>query len=340
MSPTIQEIAENLGISKTTVHRALNGTGRISPKTKKRVTEYAKKIGYRPNTIAQTLRTKRSMTIGLILRGIMVGHYYSEILSGIEIIAGEMGYVINIACSGDNIDKEREIIQNFIERRVDGIIIAPVSGSYIENYEQLNQLGVPFVFIDKFVDGVAADVVTADSKDGVKKAVRLLLNTGRKRIAFLNGFEGDCITIAQRIEGYKESLLASNNTYIKIIDSEFYATEDKMCGFLAIKQFINTNSQDNLFDAIVCANDSLAFGALKAIIQSGLRIPEDIALVGNNNDTMTEYVQPMLTTISQPKADMGRMAINLLMKKIEKNVSCEDFGFYSLPVSLLVRGST
>ncbi len=340
MAPTIQEIADTLGISKTTVHRALSGTGRISLKTKQKILDLAKELNYTPNTIAQSLRSKRTMTIGLVLRDIIVGHYYAEILAGIESVAKEKGYVINIACSEDDITRESEILQNFCMRQVDGIIIAPVKDSNLGNYDLLERYRIPFIFIDKYIENIKADIVTADCKTGVKEAVKLLYNSGKRRIAFLNGYESGCITISQRIEGYEEQLSELHATYTKIIESKLFANEDKLCGHLAIKQELIGSTQDNKIDALICANDSLAFGALKAITEVGLKIPQDIAIVGNNNDIMTEYVQPMLTTISQPKLVMGRMAINLLISRIEEEKKASETKYYALPVTLIVRGST
>lgn len=343
MNPTIQIIADELGISKTTVHRALSGTGRISDETKKRVLDLAEKLDYTPNTIARSLRSKRSMTIGLILRGMMVGHFYSEILAGIEEVAAEAGYVINIACSADNAQVESDIILNFCRRQVDGIIIAPVEDSNLSNYKLLRQHNIPFVFIDKYVENVPADVVTADSKTGVKKAVHTLLQNGRHRIAFLNGFERNSITIQERIAGYREQLSAEQNEFQMVIDSKYYGKEDTMCGYVAVLQTLQRMSPSDRIDALVCVNDSLAFGALKAIREFGLSVPQDIAVVGNNNDKMTEYVYPMLTTLSQPKREMGRMAMKLLLDRIRNSgapADTDEYGFYSFPVSLLVRDST
>lgn len=339
MNLTIQQIADELGISKTTVHRALTGTGRISAQTKQRVLDLAEKLDYTPNSIAQSLRSKRSMTVGLILRGIMVGHYYSEILAGIEEVATNAGYVINIACSSDDSETEATIIQNFCRRQVDGIIIAPVENSFPGNYKLLQQHNIPFVFIDKYIKDIPADVVTADSATGVKRAVHYLHTNGRNRIAFLNGFERNSVTIQQRLKGYREQLLADHKDYQLVIESDYFGKEDTLCGYSAMCHALQRLSPGERMDALICVSDSLAFGALKAIREFGLRVPEDIAVIGNNNDSMAEYVYPMLTTLSQPKQDMGRLAMRLLLHHLTDKEDTQ-YGFYSFPVSLLIRNST
>ena len=332
MNLTIQKIADELGVSKTTVHRALSGT-------KQQVLELARKFDYTPNSVAQSLRSKKTKTIGLILRGMMVGHYYSEILAGIEEIAVKSDYMIIIACSGDSKQTECNIIRNFCRRRIDGIIIAPVENSDPQNYLLLRQNGIPFVFIDKYVKGIDADIVTADSKTGVKKAVEYMLSHGRQRIAFLNGYEQHSVTIQERIAGYTEQLASYNNPYQMIIESKLFGKEDTLCGYTAMRHTLQRLAPSEYMDGLICVNDSLAFGALKAIREFGLVVPQDIAIIGNNNDQMTEYVFPQLTTISQPKSEMGRAAMSLLLKRIEVDNS-DEYGFYSFPVSLLIRDST
>lgn len=347
MKLTIQQIADQLGISKTTVHRALSGTGRISPETKKKVQELAESMGYTPNSVAQSLRSKHTMTVGLVLRGMMVGHYYAQILAGIEEEASKAGYMIHIACSGDDAKTEAAILQNFCRRQVDGVIIAPVEGSFPENYVSLSRHGIPFVFIDKYLETVPADVVTADGESGVKAAVQYLVSTGRKRIAFLNGYERNSITTRQRLQGYHTQLKKEGISFSRVIESDYFGKEDTLCGYSAIRQVLQQKTETEQMDALLCVNDSLAFGAMRAIREAGLQIPKDIAVIGNNNDSMTEYVFPRLTTLSQPKLDMGRLSMKLLLQRIkaqeetdEETKTSDKEGFYSFPVSLIIRDST
>ena len=337
MPSTIQDIADRLHISKTTVHRALTNTGRISEKTKAKILEIAQEIDYRPNDIARSLRSKRSQTIGLILRDITVGHYYSEILSGIEEIARDVNYSINIGCSGGDVTKEKRLIYNFYSRQVDGIIIAPVSSSASENYEFLKKEKLPFIFMDKYIPEIETDVVTSDSRGGIAQAINHLVRLGHQKIAFLSGLEYPSITILHRIDSYKTMLAQNNLSFQQIIFSDTYGTDDRQCGYYAMRDYLM--NQSDRATAVVCVNDSLAIGTMKAVKEAGLSIPRDMAIVGNNNDKITEYLDPQLTTISQPKVEMGRRAMMLLLKRIE-HYSERDYAFNEFPTTLVVRGST
>lgn len=338
MSYTLKDIANELKVSTTTVHRALNGTGRISEETKTKVLEVAEKLQYHPNDIAKSLRSKKSMTIGLILKDMMVGHFYAQILKGIDEIATKEGYIINIAFSGGDPEKEKLMINSFCNRKMDGIIISPVTHSFVENYDYLKLNKIPFVFLDKFIPEVKADVVTSDCSVGIKKAIDYLVSLGHKEILFLSGSEYPSITVIDRINEYDKQIKNHNLSFSKVIYSNDYVGDDRNCGYCIVKNYLDDKSPDEKPTAMLCVNDSLAFGAIRALKDFGYKVPADMAVIGFNNDVMSDFISPRLTTIAQAKDEMGRAAMRILIDRIN-NYEDTDYIYKSFPTSLIKRDS-
>lgn len=339
MPATIQDIADKLKISKTTVHRALSGTGRISKKTEALILETAQEVDYHPNDLARSMRNQKTMTIGLIFKDLKVGHFYSEILSGIDEIATKQGYVLNVSFSGNDPQKEKSAIYSFCQRRIDGLIIAPVNHSILENYTFLRNQKIPFVFLDKYVEEIPADVITADNKIGIGQAVKHLMERGHTRIAFLSGSEYPSITILKRLQAYQEELDHNHLYFKKVLYSEDFLGDDRNCGYYAVNEYLSETPKDDWATAMICVNDSLAFGAIRAIKDHNLSIPHDMAIIGINNDPMSAFVSPRLTTLSQPKMEMGRAVSRLLLNRIADSTENE-YQFKSFPMSLVIREST
>lgn len=314
MAVTIKDIAKEAGVSKSTVSRALNNQSRISPETKKKILEIAKKMNYRHNKLATSLRSNKSMVIGLIFPGFMAGHFYAEIFHGIESYCTEQGFGVLIGSSYGLSDKEEELIKILQERRVDGIISAPTRGVDLELYKQLQKENVPFIFIDKYLPEIKADQIVIDNKYGAYLAVKHLIERGHRRIAFLSGPEYPCTTIEERFLGYESALSENGISYRKVIKTDNNVYNQRESGYKAVKGFLQTSEE---VTAIFAINDSIAIGAIRAIKESGLKILEDIALVGFNDDDISSYFEKSLTTVSVPKFEMGRKAAQLLINRIK-----------------------
>lgn len=340
MAVTIDDIAKKIGVSKTTVSRALNNKSRISEETRNSILEAAKDLNYLPNKLASGLRSKKSMAIGLIINDLVAGHFYSEIFNGIEDVAIREGYGVILGCTNGDKEREKKLINLFSERQVDGIIAAPTHDVDITCYKNLRNLGTPFIFIDKYLENIDTDVITSDDVLGATLAVDHFVSLGHKKIAILLGPEYPCSSIDKRIQGYKQVLMKNNFDYEQFIYFPQTIRNQREYGYKAIKFYLETNKE--IPTAIFAVNDSLAIGAVKAIRERNMKVPEDIAIIGYNNDEITEYFDVRLSTVSLPKFEIGKRAINLLLDRINNNKNIREtneFEFINIKPQLIIRDS-
>ncbi|MGE5605214.1 MAG: LacI family DNA-binding transcriptional regulator [Bacteroidota bacterium] len=340
MGATLDDIAKKVGVSKTTVYRALNSKSRISEKTRELILKTAKELKYVPNTLASGLRSKRSMVIGLIFSDLIAAHFYAEIFHGIEDVATRNNYGVIFACSNGRIEKETKLLTLFSERQVDGIIVAPTWGIDINCYLRLKDQRIPFIFIDKSLDNITTDIVTTDDFTGGIEATEYLIGLGHQKIAILLGPEYPCSTIEKRIEGYRHALKSNGLKYEKIINLHKNIQNQKEYGYLAIQNYLDQAEHDAT--AFFAINDSLAIGAIKAFRERGFKIPEDVSIIGYNNDEIDRFFDVQLTTVSQPKYEMGRKAMELLLQRINhRNESEADDNYYyiNMKPELIIRES-
>lgn len=340
MGATLDDIAKKVGVSKTTVFRALNGKSRIKEETRQKILQAAKELNYVRNTLASGLRSKRSMVAGIIFSDLMAGHYYSEIFHGIEDVATKNNYGVILGCSKGDIEKEKKLLRLFTERQVDGIIVAPTYGTDINSYIELKQNKIPFVFIDKSIEGIATDIVTTDDVLGAIEAVNYLISLGHQKIAVLVGPEYPCSTIMKRIEGYLHAMKNSGKTYNKIISLNETIVSQKEYGYKAVLKYLDSNEEKAT--AIFAINDSLAIGAIKALREKGLKVPEDVSVLGCNDDDIDKYFDVQITTISQPKYEMGKKAMEILMERMSGSDGdgvMGGFQYVNMKPSLIIRQS-
>lgn len=338
MAATIELIAKKLGISRTTVFRALNDKPRVSAATKARVLKAAAELQYRPNLLASGLRSNHSMTIGLVFTDLMAGDFYSEIFHGVENIATINNYSVILGCSENNIHKEKNIIELFCNRRVDGIIVSPTSGTDLQHYIDLQKEGIPFVFVDKYLPQINTDVVTTDGADGARQAVTHLIEMGYRKILFLSGPEFPCTTIESRLEGYREALKLNNLSYERIVFTDKFSLKQRESGYRALQEYLDNHGSD--FDAVFAVNDGLAIGAMRALREKNIKIPNDVAIVGCDDDDITRYLDIQLTTVAQPKYTMGQKAMEILIARINGEKAVGDYQFLNLKTNLVVRNSS
>ena len=341
MSATLDDIAKRVGVSKTTVYRALNGKSRINEETRARILQASKELNYVRNTLASGLRSKRSMVIGIIFSDLIAGHYYSEIFHGIEDVATKNDYGVILGCSKGDIEKEKKLLLLFTERQVDGIIVAPTYGADINSYIKLKENKIPFVFIDKSIDNIAADIVTTDDVFGSMEAVNHLIGLGHKKIAVLIGPEYPCSTIERRIEGYRHSMSNSGLDYDRLIGiGGSGITNQKEYGYRAMLAYLD--SDEPKATAVFAINDSLAIGAIKALRARGLKVPDDVAVIGCNNDDIDQYFDIQITTISQPKYEMGKRAMEILLERMKREngtANVDNYQYVNMKPSLIIRQS-
>lgn len=338
---TIKDIARELNISPSTVSRALKNHKDISTRTKKLVNDLAKQLDYQPNTIALSLRKSQTNTIGVIIPEI-VHFFFSTIINGIEEVAYKNGYNILLCQSNETFEKEVADSRALINSRVDGMLIS--CSRETNNYDHLEDIyrrDIPLVFFDRFYDGIPANRVLVDDYEGAKSAVQHLVDQGYKRIAHLAGPSGLHIS-SDRLRGYKDVLkkskLAFDENLVKYHNRKLEYVDD---GYIKTKELLDMADPP---DALFAHQDLHAIGAMKAVKEKGLSIPEDFGIVGFSNWQISSYTDPPLSTVSQFGYKMGMEAANMVISQIRhKNSSSnEPYKLQSsiIKTELIVRGSS
>ena len=309
---TIKDIARELGISPSTVSRALKDHPDISPETKKAVNELAEKLNYQPNIVALSLRQSKTNTIGVIIPE-LVHFFFSTVISGIEDVAYSAGYNVIISQSNESLEREKTDIKALFNSRVDGMLISVSRET--NNFDHIDNIlakGVPMVFFDRVYDNPNSSKIIVDDLSGAKEATAHLIEQGCQHIAHLEGSPNLEIT-KQRLEGY---IQAHNEAGIpvdrKLIMPCALGTIEE--GKSATEKLL---AQSPRPDAIFATNDPAAMGAMQAIKEAGLKIPQDVAVVGFSNWFFTALLDPPLTSVDQPGFEMGQEAAKLLIRQIE-----------------------
>jgi LacI family transcriptional regulator len=309
MPTTLADIARALGVSKMTVSRAINNHPEISPETRARILEAAHRMNYRPNQFARALTTNRSYLLGVVVPDLMHS-YFAEICRGIETVAKPLGYQ-NLICSTDeNVKNEQAEIEALLPR-TDGLILASSASPNDTKFlrRTIRENG-HVVLIDRQFEGVRASTVTTDDVKVGLIATEHLINLGHRRVGHLKGT--DASTAVQRFEGYKQAFAKHRLTFDPALVRDCGFTEkdgqESMAAWL---------QAGDVPSAIFAANDPAAIGAMNAISEARLRIPEDIAIVGGGNIHYGDMLRVPLTTVAWSTSQMGQAAGRLLIDQIE-----------------------
>jgi DNA-binding LacI/PurR family transcriptional regulator len=308
---TIIDIAKKLGLSPSTVSRALNDHPDIKESTKNKVKKVAFEFNYRPNPIAQSLKTRRSTTIGVLVPEIK-HDFFSSALSGIEEVAYNSGYTIILCQSNEKFEREIIITNLFLHQRVAGVIASISESTHNgKHFNNLLKSGVQVAFFDRVCDDVDADKVLVDDYKSAFDATTYLIGKGYRRIAHFAGSKS--LDICQkRKKGYVDALRRAN-----IPVPEGFLIQDEMHeanGYQSMNLLFERNT---LPDAVFAVNDLVAIGAYHRIRESGLKIPDDIAVMGFSNSSITTMVSPTLTVVDQFPFLMGKQAAAMLIEMIE-----------------------
>ncbi|HBB97995.1 MAG TPA: LacI family transcriptional regulator [Blastocatellia bacterium] len=309
MPTTLADIARALGVSKMTVSRAINNHPEISPETRARILDAAQRMNYRPNQFARALTTNRSYLLGVVVPDLMHS-YFAEICRGIETVAKPLGYQ-NLICSTDEDTANEETEVEALLPRTDGLILASsASPSETKFYRRLVRERAKMVLIDRQLEGIKCPTVTTDDVKVGELATEHLLNLGHARVGHLKGTVAS--TASLRFEGYQKALAKSRIPFDAALVRECGFTESD--GYRATREWL---SNGDLPSAIFAANDPAAIGAMSAITEAGLRIPEDIAIVGGGNIHYGDMLSVPLTTIAWSTSEMGQAAARLLIDLVE-----------------------
>jgi len=330
---TIKDIARELKISPSTVSRALKDHPDISDDTKKAVNDLAKKLNYRPNAVALSLKQKRSNTIGVIIPEI-VHYFFSSVISGIEDVAYEAGFNVIICQSNEKFEREVTNTNTLLSNRVDGVLVS--ISKETENFDHFYNLrdnAVPMVFYDRIVPGLFADQVIIDDLDAAYRGTRHMIDSGRKHIAHFAGPQK--LLIGQlRKEGYIKALRESGLP----IDEDLIIEADSFeKARMAIMKLLNQNKK---VDGVFAVNDLTAIGAMQTLQKRGIKIPDDIAIVGFSDGRFSGITDPTLTSVDQHGYEMGTTATEMLLKRITSEDNNYPFETKVLNANLIVRGSS
>ena len=328
---SLKDLAHELGVSIATVSRALRNSPEIGQEMQMKVKELAKRLNYRPNPFAQSLRKEGPRIIGVVVPN-LVTHFYAAVLDGIEDEARRADYSVISSNSHESCEDEMRAIDNFINLHVEGII-ASVSQNTTDysHFEKVSKMGIPLVFFGRTCLPDLFSSVTANGDVAAQKATQHLIDTGSRRIAFLGG-PNHLDMVKRRKHGYLEALRDNRIP----IDRELV-----VCNRIDFDLVVEATKQllqiENRPDAILAVNDTVTFAAFTAIKEMGLRIPEDVALIGFTDDQHARYVTPQMSAIEDQSYKMGCVAYDLLQKSISG-----DPNKYKkiVPQKLVIRGTS
>lgn len=331
---TIKDIAKALGLSTSTVSRALRGGYEISEETKRTVTAYAEKINYRPNPIALSLKERRSYSIGIVVCEI-ANNFFSQAINGMESVAYTAGYNVTITQSHERFDREVMNVEHLASRSVDGLLISLSSESADVSYlKDLHQKGLPIVLFDRITSEIETHKVIADNFKGAYDATDYLIKLGLKKIAHFTSSAHLSVT-GERLEGYKAALQDHNIPF-----NENYV---KFCGHGGINQDEIDDATKELLalderpNAIFIAQDKLSTGCLHAIKKIAPDYFSDIKIAGFTNSNVVDLFNPPITAVRQPAFEMGQAAMELLIQLIESKKPVTEFETKVLQTELIVN---
>jgi DNA-binding LacI/PurR family transcriptional regulator len=330
---TIRDLALKLNIAISTVSRALRNAPDINPETKKAVLDLARKMNYEPNRIAQSLRMKRTNTLGIVVPQINL-HFFSSAISGIQEYASDHNYGVMICQSLESLKTEISTVQMLVANRVDGLLIS--LSKETDNLDHIHVLmgkKIPVVLFDRVADELDVTKVIVDDYDGAYKAVEHLIKTGCKNIAYIGGQDYLYIS-SKRLNGYKDAL-AHYNVPLRD-DLIVHCTDFVKDPVEAARHLLQSDKKP---DAFFCMNDPIAVLLIQVLKEWNIKIPEEVSIIGFTNEPSSQLIEPSLTTVAQPSHEMGQVAAELFLQQIEFK---DQFTPVTkiLPTELVIRNST
>jgi LacI family transcriptional regulator len=325
---TIRDVAKKAGVSSQTVSRVLNQRPDVAAQTREKVLQAIADLNYRPSGIARSLRLKSTGTIGLIVPD-SSNPFFAELGRAIEKTAFENGCSVILCNSDGDLERESFYIEALVSKQVDGLIIVGANRASRKN--PILDGSLPVVVVDRDLNGERFDTVLADNLEGGKKGASYLITLGHERIAFIAGPSG-LPTSAARLRGYRRALEEHGIAFQKelVVSGDFRYQGS----YRAMEKLLKLTPPPT---AVFAANDMMAVGAIACIRDHHLRVPEDISVIGFDDIPLASFLNPKLTTIAQPRGEMGRMAVTMLMERLQdRNLPARR---YVLPVTLVERES-
>jgi LacI family transcriptional regulator len=330
-SVTIRDVAERAGVSSMTVSRVINESTRVSPETRSRVERAISDLGYVPSRLARGLSARRTGTLAVIVPDV-ANPFFTLIVRAAEEVARRAGYRAILCDTRADLTVEREVIEEMIAHRVEGIAIAPVSDRSREQLRRLAAFGIPFVLLDRTVPGIDADAVLGDSSDGAERLVEHLIALGHRRIGLI--VESDEVSTARdRRAGYEAAHRAAGLELDTALVAE--TTVDPSGGFEGMSRLLELEQRPT---AVFTVNNLVALGAIEAVRAAGLEVPDDVALVCFDDIEYASRLYPFLTVMEQPAETFGALGAQLLLERIERRAP-ERPRVVVLPAEFVVRRS-
>ncbi|HRG23328.1 MAG TPA: LacI family DNA-binding transcriptional regulator [Chitinophagaceae bacterium] len=331
---TIYDIAQRLSLSSATVSRALQDHPAINKNTRKKIQQTAKDLGYRHNTFASSLRKQKTNTIGVIVHELN-SNFITSVLAGIEKVTTEAGYDLIIAHSSESYTKEAANALNLFHKRVDGLIASLAFDTKdLEHYRSYEEKGIPVIFFDRVEEKSESTKVIIDNYKCGYQATRHLIEQGCKKIVLVTASLKRNV-YAQRHKGYTDALYDSGITYEK--ERVLIKDLSEQCGVEAALQILKMKP---LPDGVFITNDFSAAVCMRTLREHGVRVPEDIAIVGFNNDAISKLVEPQMTTIDYPGIDMGEIAARNLINHLKGLSDLKHTNTIVVRSDLIIRGSS
>lgn len=335
MRVRMKDVARDLGVSIVTVSKVLRGHSDIGKETRRAVLRRIKELNYRPNPAARALVTGRTHVIGLVIPD-LVHSFFAEVAKGVSRVLRSKNYSLIISSSEEDPALEKDEIEQLLTRQVDALIIASTQ-STVESFRRIEDQKTPYVLVDRRFAGLAANFIGVDDEEVGALATQHLIEGGYRRVAHVRGPQ---ISPAYgRLEGYRQALarqgMAIPAGYIVAGKSGDDAGD--ISGYHAMKELLRMNPRP---DAVFCYNDPMAMGAIKAVVEAGLRIPQDIAVIGCGNIRASELFRVPLSSIDQDSAGIGERAAKLALNLVEAGDRVTRPRTVLLPPRLVVREST
>jgi LacI family transcriptional regulator len=328
---TIHDVAKRAGVSPITVSRVINHSGYASQETRERVEAAVAELGYVPNRLARSLRSKRTHTLALVITDI-TNPFFTTVARGVEDTASDAGYTVIFCNTDESETEEQKYLQVVLQQQVDGVLLVPArsTGESVEMIQKQNTL---VVVLDRRMPASAqVDVVRCESVEGAYQLVKLLIDLGHRRIAVISG-PRLVSTAEDRVIGYRRAMADAGLSQTDIV---YYGAFTQASGYEMAQQLLTLQPRPT---AVFAANNLIAIGAFKAVQDAGLRVPEDIAMVAFDDLPANLLVFPFLTVAVQPAYEMGRRATQLLLSRLN-NPASQDCQEVVLPFELIVRQSS
>jgi LacI family transcriptional regulator, galactose operon repressor len=327
--PTMNDVARIAGVGTMTVSRVLNGSANVAEDTAKRVYRAIEKLGYRPNEMARALRSLKSRTIGLIVP-YLYDPFFAACAHAVNIVAREHGYSVILTTSNEDPATEFVEVQSMVQRHIEGLIIIPAN-TRKSRINQSEFSGTHIVTLDRPVHDARIDSVLVQNQSGAKQAVQHLISQhGHKRIFFL-GLNKNLYTVRARFEGYRKAMLENELAP----HATFDCSSEEATAEIVANELKSTNPSTAFFTV----NNLTTRYVLRSLLEQGIRVPEQVALVGFDDFELAEILHPTLTVVRQSASELGRAAANLLFDRLKRGEFPDEGSRIVLPVELIIRRS-